>query len=207
MKVVEIKTTEQTYKPIVLKRAIITCWLLLFVCFALKIFGGNYFAIVVNSPNFVSFCQFLDGNIFLYGLLGLISSLVSYALFYLALLRQLWFTKRQFLVFFASVFVFCLLRVSVINFENRAIIANTINLIQYFAIPFFLGFKPRKNNIARLFIGNILNLGFQVIAAITKSIGVRIMTDSSLTTIIFMIDLYIMLSLYYLYSNNKKKGE
>ncbi len=206
---IKVSTTADTYKSVVLRRAIIICWLLLFACFALKLFGGNYFEIMVNSPKFVAFCEFLDSNIVLYGLIGLISSLVSYALFYLALLRQLWFTKNQAIIFFVSVIGFCLLRIIFDSDGVFGIVINSINIIQYFIIPFVLRFEFRKIYIVRVLIGNILNFGFQLVAMITKNIGIKFTTDSSLVTTIFMIDLFIMLALYYLYSNEanmKKKG-
>lgn len=34
--------TEDNYKQIVLKRMIIICWVILFVCFIIKIFGGDF---------------------------------------------------------------------------------------------------------------------------------------------------------------------
>lgn len=204
---IKVKTTANTYKSVVLRRAILICWALLFVCFVVKIFGGNYFAIMVNSPNFVQFCQFLDSNIVLYGLIGLISSLISYFFYYLAILKKLMFSKREFIIYVASVFVFCILRVSIINFEYRSVITTVVNIIQCFVIPLFFDNKPCKRYVFRIAIANVLNFLFQFIAVITKNIGFNFTTDSSLVTTIFMIDLYIMLALYYLYSNNYKKGE
>lgn len=203
---IKVKTTAETYKSVVLRRAIIICWLLLFVCFTLKIFGGNYFEIVVKEPRFVEFCQYLDNNIFLYGLIGLISAFISYSLYYLAILRQIWFSKRQFTVFIITVIVFCIARIILMefNFNNFAFI---IDIIQYFIVPFALKYNINKRNILRVIIAFSRNLGFQLIAVITKNIGIKLTTDNPLVAIIYMIDLYIMLGLYYLYSNNKKGTE
>lgn len=202
---IKVKTTADTYKSVVLRRAIIICWLLLFVCFALKIFGGNYFEIVVNSPNFVAFCEYLDSNIILYGLIGLISSLISFGLFYLAILRKIWFNKKQSIIFFVSTVAFCIIRVFTDKLGIFDYINIIINIIQCFVMPFALNFEISKGYILRVALGNILNFLFQLVAVITKSIGLKIITESSLISIIFMIDLYIMLSLYYLYANVKRK--
>ena len=202
---IKVSTTADTYKSVVLRRAILICWALLFACFALKLFGGNYFEIVVNSPKFVEFCQFLDSNIVLYGLIGLISSLLSYALFYLALLRQLWFTKRQFIVYVISVLFSCIVRIVFDNEGIFSIIINILNVVQCVVMPFVLRIDFSKRYIFRVIIGNILNFAFQFIAIITKDIGIKFITGSSLQMLIFTIDVYIMLGLYYLYSNRKDK--
>ena len=203
---IKVKTTDDTYKSVVLRRAIIICWLLLFVCFALKIFGGNYFEIVVNSPNFVAFCEYLDSNIVLYGLIGLISAFVSYSLYYLAIFKQIWFSKKQFIVFIITVVVFCIARIILMecNCNNFAFI---FDIIQYFIVPFALNYDINKKNILRVIIAFSYNFAFQLIAVITKNIGIKLTTDNPLVAIIYMIDLYIMLVLYYLYSNNKKGNE
>lgn len=198
---IKVKTTVTTYKSVVLRRAILICWVLLFVCFVVKIFGGNYFAIIVNSPKFVAFCKYLDSNIFLYGLIGLISSLISYFFYYLAILKKLMFSKREFIIYITSVIVFCVLRVSLIHSPLRNAFSYAINFIQYFVVPFLFEFHISKRNIVRTTIAFVLNLIFQIVSIITKNIGIRYITDSSLEMIIFTIDVYIMLVLYYLYSN------
>ena len=43
-----------------IKRAIILCWVLLAVCFAIKLFGGNWFEIVCANEHFIKFCDFID---------------------------------------------------------------------------------------------------------------------------------------------------
>ena len=43
-----------------IKRAIILCWILLAVCFAIKLFGGNWFEIVCANEHFIKFCDFID---------------------------------------------------------------------------------------------------------------------------------------------------
>lgn len=202
---IKVKTTADTYKSVVLRRAILICWALLFVCFVVKIFGGNYFAIMVNSPRFVQFCQFVDNNIVLYGLTALISSFISYFLFYLALLQQLWFNKKQLFIFILSVSLFCIFRVFTDKYGMLNALNLIFNIIQFFVLPHILGLEISKKGILRNVMGNILNFVFQLIAVITKSIGTKIFTDSSLVAIIFMIDMYIMLTLYYLYSNDTRK--
>lgn len=132
-------TTSENYKAVVIRRTIFICWSLLLVCFAVKIFGGNYFEIAVKSSVFVSFCNYVDSHIILYGAIGLISSLVSYALFYLAILKQLWFNKNQTIIFFISVTSFCILRIITEYQTHHLIFSYTINAVQYFVVPYLFG--------------------------------------------------------------------
>jgi hypothetical protein len=108
------------------------------------------------------------------------------------------------IVYLSSVTICVILRVIIVN-SPFALFTMVIDLIQYFVVPFFFDIKLNKKNILRVCIAFLLNLGFQLVAVLTKSIGIQLTTDNSITAIIFMIDLYIMLALYYLYANNLRK--
>lgn len=197
--------TDENYEEVVLRRAINICWILLAICFVMKIFGGNFFDIVCNNEKFVEFCSYVDNHLWCKIIIGSISSYISYSLFYLALARKVWFTRKETIFIIISVPIFVCLRIPL---ESNAIITFIINAIQYFGLPFFVKRKDKCIEwfIPRFIYGNILNFVFQLISIITKSIGIKLVTDSFLIGIIWMIDVYIMLALYYLYSN-KKKGE
>ena len=102
-----VVTTKDKYNRVI-KRSIILCWIALAICFIVKIFGGNFFEIVIP----------------------------------LLICRNIW----------------------------------------------------------RVLIGVALTLIFQVLSLITKNIGLGILGDNFLVSIIVMIDTYFMLALYYLYS-------
>lgn len=199
---ISVKTTDKNYKPVVIKRCIIACWILLGICLVIKLFGGNYFAILCTNERFTAVCNFVDEIIPLKIAIGCISSYISYSLFYLAMLSKKWFSKREIIIVLVSVPVFVILR-----YFNSSSLSNIINLlcniIQYFIIPLFFEWKNRKYIFPILIFGNILNFAFQFICVIVKNIGIKFITDNTLTSIIFMIDMYIMLALYYLYSISK----
>lgn len=195
--------TDENYEEVVLRRAINICWVLLAICFVVKIFGGNFFNIVCNNEKFVEFCNYVDNSRLLQFAIGCVSSYVTYALFYLALCKKMWFQKKE-LIFLLIVTPICVY----LRMINNTI-AFIMNFVQLFAFPFIF----KRNNkliITRWFVpiliyGNILNLGFQLISAVIKNIAIKILTDSFLIAFIFTIDIYIMLALYYLYSNKKTK--
>ena len=115
------------------------------------------------------------------------------------MLNKKWFSKRELIIVLVSVPIFVIIR-----YFTSDSIGNVINLLcniaQCFVIPLFFEWKSRKYIIPILIFGNILNFVFQLICVITKNIGIKFISDSTLLSLIFLIDTYIMLALYYLYS-------
>jgi hypothetical protein len=56
-------------------------------------------------------------------------------------------------------------------------------------------------------VGFALNILFQCMSLITRNIGIKFTDESSLVTLILMVDYYIMLVLYYLYVKTKSSKE
>lgn len=134
---IKVATNEENYAQVVLKRAIVICWVLLFVCFAVKIFGGDFFNIICERDNFSKFCEFVDGSVLMQFLIGSVSSIVTYALFYLAILRKKWFEKWEFLFLLIATPMFVLLRIWATS--NGILMVSTItNIIQCFFSHFYL---------------------------------------------------------------------
>lgn len=196
--------TKDNYKQIVLKRAIILCWVLLAICFIVKIFGGNFFNIVCENKKFISVCDYVDRHIWLQFIIGCISSYITYALFYLAICRKLWFAKSELIFLIVSIPIFVGLRI-LANLHLIGLLSLFVNIIQYFIIPFFIK-RDKSLLCSRWFIpymviGNVLNLVFQFVSLIIKNLSIfKLLTDNFLIAIIFSIDVFIMLVLYYLYS-------
>lgn len=199
------KITENNYKQIVLKRAIISCWILLAICFFIKIFGGNFFNIVCNNEKFINFCTFIDTN-WLYFAIAFMFYYTSTMIYILAVTRSK-FTLKNFLLITAC---------CICSYSTK-FISTTIGLIAdyvliYFGLCLYLalknGIKPKKAILLVLF-GFVLNNVFQLISLFVKDLGLfKIMVNNSLIQIIFMLDYYIMLVLAYLYViqiNNKEK--
>lgn len=204
---IKVATNDENYKQVVLGRAKTICWVLLFVCFTIKIFGGDFFNMICNNERFVKFCEFVDGSIAMQFLIGTISSYVTYSLFYLAILRKSWFKTWETIFMIASIPIFVALRLYFTNL-NIPIALTIINTVQFFIIPFIFtrGNKVLCNRwfIPTYIYGNILVIVFQVVSAITRNVEVSMMTDVFLIAFIFTIDTYLMLALYYLYSITKK---
>ena len=49
-------------KARLLRRVIIISWISLALCFVIKIFGGNFFEIICENPNYKALCEYADNN-------------------------------------------------------------------------------------------------------------------------------------------------
>lgn len=196
--------TKDNYKQIVLKRMIILCWILLGVCFVVKIFGGNFFNIVCQNERFIKACEFVDKNVWLQYLIGCISTLFLQTLYLLAISKHLWFTrKREFVIVLLSTLVGVALRM--INNWLPLI----MDIYQYIVMPFLIKdqFKIRVK-VLRIVASYVMTFVFQLVSLIVKNLSFGFTTSNYnfVISIIFMIDVYIMVVLYYLYINLKKEN-
>lgn len=196
--------TKDNYKQIVLKRMIILCWILLAVCFVVKIFGGNFFNIVCQNERFIKACEFVDKNVWLQYIIGCISTLFLQTLYLLAISKHLWFTrKREVVIVLLSTFIGVALRMM----NNW--LPLIMDIYQYILMPFIINdnFKIRVK-ILRIVASYIMTFVFQLISLLTKNLSFGFTTSNYnfVISIIFMIDVYIMVILYYLYINFKKEN-
>ena len=188
----KLTITKDNYKEVVLRKSIITCWVLLIICFIVKICGGNFFNISCDNERFVNFCNYIDKTIIKY-VMYYISFITQTILMY-RLINPIGFvTKRKHILFLiiCSV-IWCLkLLIENINLKIPLFLLDIIDLIAMFVLLYSFTKKFKRTIIAimLLFI-------FPFISAITKNIGLSgVITDSYFITTCFIIDMYIMLIL------------
>lgn len=191
-----------------IKRAIILCWIMLVACFAIKLFGGNWFEVVCTNEHFSNFCKFVDQNLFLRVLIGTIMFVSSgYFIFVtISLLNKP--TKKQKIIILIS-----LIFISAFS-EINITIKSALEFVVFCLIPYATN-KVESAKEEKVFkktwhLG-ILGYGvvflFQFISLITRNVGIKITHDSLLITLILMIDYYIMIALCYLYVKNRKENK
>lgn len=194
-----------------IKRAIILCWIMLIVCFIIKLFGGNWFEIICNNEHFINVCNYLDTHAVVRYCIAFPIYVVStffiicacslcpkpnkkQAITILVCVSCVWFlqlfnqyVKMVFEILIHILMPFITRRLN----ENKELIKTTLKKTWYLGI-----------------IGYIISFVFQIISLITKNVGIKVIDDNTLISLIFMIDFYIMVALYYLYILLKnKKGE
>ena len=203
---VGIKTNKDNYQYYVFRRAIHICWVVLAVCLIVKMFGGNYFCIVCDNARVVAFVTWIDKHFISKYLLGLLSSGIAYTFYYLAIMKKRFFNLRQAIFVYDLVAIFVALRLA---FQSNKIGGILFDVIEFVIIPIILCRKEfQRWVIPRIIVAIILLVLFQVVSMTVKNISLKEYTvENTLVASIFMIDVYIMLCLYYLYSNNLyKKG-
>ncbi|WP_281512268.1 hypothetical protein [Mammaliicoccus vitulinus] len=174
------------------KVLIISCWILLGICFLVKLCGGNFFEIAVHNETFINICNVIDNNLIIKYIVGTILYLPSTYLIYLSLTKQK--IGADWWILLLSIPVSWLK-------DNIFIIGLTLDMIILILISLI---KSKFKNWLRVLIGILLICGLQIISLFIRNLGFYLENYSSLLAIIMQIDYYIMLILYYLYSNRKE---
>lgn len=183
----------------VTKIAIVLCWLSLFAFWALKIFGGNFFEIMVENENFLKFSQAVQ-NTWLKYLVSFITIFVSYYLMFGAVAQNIRLKGSKLVFYILS----ALLTWVTVNFVNIFL----FEMFSGYVLIFIFGFVY-QDKFKKMFgaLAIILDFLFSTISMLVRSIELSMITDY-LILLIGCIDFYIMYCLYFLYANllNLKKG-
>ena len=183
--------TEDNYKQVVLKRMITLCWVLLGICFVVKIFGGNFFAFVGES----AIVEFICDRIYLLIPFQSMFYIFGTYLFYLTVTNH----KHKILSFII---------VLIMNTMKQLIKLGSIwiyvtfvcEFVGMFLIPIF-ALKRKWYNVVYI---NLLLIIFQIVSLITKNIVPTEFPRADVVSCVYMIDYYIMVTLMFLYSRIKE---
>lgn len=192
---------EKLDKERYLKRVIVVCWIALGICFGIKLFGGNLFEIMCSNENFIKVCEYADNHWWAYYITSTIYCLISNYFFILAMCREWKFSRKQMWIYCITICAVCFVKT----------ISNTVGIIldvwQVIVMPCIFTIRTPKRHWFVL-LGNILLFVFQAISMLSKNLSFGIVTDNGLlVSLIYSIDIWIMLVLYYLYSNISKRKE
>lgn len=192
----KVTTKDKDYTLSILHKGIVACWVLLLICFVIKLFGGNFFDISTNNENLIKLCEYIDGC-WLYYLVGFVFYTSTTFLFYKATTVNVLKTKWDNLIIFCAILI-------AFSFRFISLIAGQIaDYIMYLSAVIlicWLDKLPIKEIIIRLVVGFVLNNAFQLLSIFVKNLGVfKILPNYSLIQIIFSIDYIILLLLSYMY--------
>jgi hypothetical protein len=180
------------------KTLIISCWVVLLCCFVVKLLGGNFFEIVCKNERFVKLCKFVDGNILKY-VIDFTTYFISTFVYILAVIGKKTNKKEKIIISIALTTLWFLKLLT----YNIPILAMGLEFITIIVLPILLNRKIKTFIFA--IIGCALILLFQVISLMTKNIGIGFIDESTLVLLIFSIDYYIMIILFYLYRTKEAK--
>lgn len=189
----------------VIKTAIIISWIVLAVCFIIKIIGGKWFNIATNNKTFMAVCAFIDNHLWLQNIIAFLTNLLTVTLLNLAVLKQKALRVEQFILVFVTTLIQFVVAIlgELLNNQIIILVGFGVSFIPYFICPLILSRKLLRSLVAVL-----LYLAFQFVSVSIKGLAItQVNSDSTLIALIYGIDLYIMLILYYLYSNLSKDNK
>lgn len=171
---------------------IILCWIALIAFWCLKLFGGNWFEIMVENENFIKFSDLVQ-NTWLKYLFNLFTIFVAQYLKIASVCQRFTFKGKDLIITIGLIISNWL----IVNFVNIDIIKMSYGYV----VIVLMGVLYQKHW-KKCFgiIAIILEMAFTTLSMITRSIELQVMSDYFIS-IILSIDLYIMYALYYLYSN------
>lgn len=182
------------------KTLITACWIVLICCFIVKLLGGNWFEIACNNDKFIAFCNLFKVGTIQYYILTGITSLVANSLVLMSMLKEKYSNNKLTLIICISLVISHIVRCLIDKYLNLQILITIIDLFVYIGLPLIININKWK----RIIIGFALMFIFQLISLVVKNLGIKNIDDNVLASLIFMIDYYIMLLLYYLYSTREE---
>lgn len=173
---------------------IVICWISLFAFWAIKLFGGNFFEIVVENENFVKFSEMVETTWLKY-LVSFITIAVAKYLTFGAICQKFYFKGKQLaFVLFGIVSIW-----AVSNFmplgklQFPAWYAYVVFIVA--SLKYQKGWKKSFGVLAIVF-----ETAFTLLSTIVRNIQFEVIYNFLIASIL-SIDVYIMLALYFLYTN------
>ena len=174
------------------KATIGICWISLFAFWTIKLFGGNFFEIVVQNENFIAFSNLVETTWLKY-LVSFITIFVGNYLTLGAVCQKFYFKgKQSILVWFSIISMWIVANFIEIDFLKMWYGYVVILLI---GVIYQTKWKKLYGLLAIFF-----DLLFTVVSMCVRNIEL-VLSTNYLIMFISLIDMYIMTALYYLYSN------
>lgn len=193
----KIKVTEENYKEIVLKRAIIVCWVILGICLVIKLFGGDFFNIVCKEENFIKVCDFIDKTFLRYIIYAVEFLITNYLLMFIVDGGFKIKSIKSLIYAIVSLCIWCVKLLCELNIISISTLLR--NILEFVCLYLLLIIFSRRY--IKSILCCVLLFVFSFISSYVKSIGIdSSVTDYFLISQIFAIDYYIMLLLTALYS-------
>lgn len=190
---------EKLDKERYLKRVIIVCWIALAIFFGIKLFGGNLFEIACQNATFIKVCQYAEEHLWLYYPINYLYCMSFMYFHVLAMIKQWKYEKWQLFAVATTIFVGIFVKII------SPIFSFIYDVFQGILMPYIIS-KRRNKRIIQIVLGNILLIIFQLMSLFIRNISIGIITNNSLIIgIIYGIDVFIMVVLYYFYSNISKE--
>lgn len=183
-----------------LKRVIILSWFALAICFAIKLFGGDLFTIVLEDNTAKAVFEYVDNHIWANYIVSALYCAISLRFYALAMAQRISFKIWEKILYIITVLAGT--AVKLWSYEWGYL----FDIWQMVLFPAVLVCKTPKK-LLNVFYGNVALLVFQIVSMYIKDTNAITMYEHILVGLIYSVDVLIMLILYYGYANliNLKK--
>ena len=184
-----------------LKCLIALSWFALAVCCAIKLFGEDMFTILVEEGTFKEVCAYIDEHLWANYLVSAAHTMFFMHFFVLAIAQ-----RRSFKSWEKALCCVTVLAGTAIKLWNVSW-SFAYDVWQVILFPLLIVVREPKK-ILNIVFANVAVIVFQLISMYVKDTNVLEMYDSVLVSMVYGLDVLIMLILYYAYMNlnNLKKG-
>lgn len=197
-----IDPIDHSHKQKIAFRMIVSFCIALVICYAIKMFGGNFFQYVATNKNLIAISNYIDSNLWAnfigYGILNII--LVYFATF--AVCER--FTSKWWVDVIICVFAFV---ISILRyyFNNLSFL---FDFLQYIICPCIVGiFVFKKNALVTVFDSirlYFIIIGILYLTVLLNDMFIEVATYGFLLDVLSMIEMYIFVILFYLEINYRR---
>ena len=160
------------------------------LCYVLKIFFPQEFVMAVENENIVKIAKFIDNNIILYYLFGILTSFITYWLYCCACTHRLYLKWYECLIILGVIIVTLLLS----KYDTNLL--TSVSISSFILLPCIM-----KGDLKTCSIVYSIHLINQSLTLSIRNLVVYMQNMSTLTITILSIDMYIWLILFYILYN------
>ena len=173
-------------------------WAVLIAYCLIKVLFGTCFDLVSESENFIAISTYIDNHLILKKITACCATLLSGYFVICAMLKQKYLKWYQLLIFVPLTII---KSISQWDIKLPGYILDIVILI---ILPMVTYKGITKERILRPILGSVLFISFQVLSMFLSSIALfKIDTLTTLTAILYNLEIYFMIALYYLYSTKE----
>lgn len=176
---------------------IILSWVVLVFYLLMKILFGYTLEIVCRNERILAICNFVDNNIVTNYIVSSIFCFVMLYFYYGAIVRKVKLGKRELIILIATTLIANI-------FTYFGVIGSLVSdLLKFIVAPLIMLGKFKWKNLLTCIIFLVLSFVFQAISAIVSSLGVKILQENMLISLVISIDVLLMNIIMCLYRKEK----
>lgn len=171
-------------------------WVLLILCLIIKLFGGNWFELNTENSKFIEFCLYVEEHNILKMSIACIIYLIS-GYFILSCILNKKLNIKLLMLFYPIMIL-----KSILNW-NYYILSFIIDLIILIAIPLII-----TKNWKRVLISFLILNALQIISILVRNVSFYFNElNTTVENMLYQIDYYIMIILWYSYTFKRKESK